>query len=316
MFKRLEFINHLFETEKRILFKSIDQNEISVLYKDLLNLTKEIHKNYSNDIMLQDSISDFIKQLRRFFSTFDVYEFIFNEYLDNTIGNIARLKIQYPTLFESNLIPIIKKIINIKEHNFKSNFFQDEILKMHQEKKIDCIVTRYKSEIKELDGIPIIKASQLMKDEKFYERIVFIGSPQFYDSRSSIVFIAKETIFLSYSIFNNDLTMEKENEVEMFSTLYNKVSFGQGVAGQIFKEDFGLLVKELDTESIIEKQKREEVHLREIDKIQVQLIVLRNGHYTFAPTETLLISFFVKLVISSVSPYLSISFNNLCFHCA
>lgn len=287
----IQFINNIYKVEKIVQFHHVEHVSISILYEHARRFSKEIRIHYEHEDFLHEVFLEVRKILNRFFITFDHYAFILDDSLPKLLEHFKNIKVHYPDLFDSHCKPIALNVRKIQLQNEKVNFLQDEVASLLKEKKKTCIVTRYDSQLKEFNGVPVIRASAYLKEGIFYDQAFIIGSPEFFDRRLSKVFLAKETTFICYNIFQNKIKKQKTfqhiKKKDTFNTIYGNVRISNGFIGQSFNVDFGQTKEEVfQKNEIMLKHENAAKDLKDIDKVEANLIVLRNNYYTFVPVDS------------------------------
>lgn len=287
----VQLTNFLYANGKKVVFKHVHQEEITTLYECMKQFSREIRERYEHEDYLNELFHDIRKSLNRFFNSFDKYSFLFEKYFSKIIERFKELSVQYPELFNTYGRPILISLRDIRENYFDNNFLQMEVKKHINDHSNQCIVTRFDNAVKELNGVPVLRASDYLKGGSFYDEVFIIGSPDFYDERFSRIFLAKKTHFISYDIFQNKLRKRKlfknikDNDV--LNKIHENTQISRGQDGQVFEVDFGQAYEEqFQKDEIIARHEENAQKLSTIDRLEAHLIVLRNNYYTFAPIDS------------------------------
>lgn len=291
----LDFINSIYNEQKIVRFLHIHNEKISTLYECCRTLNKEIIKKYEHEDYLSEIFREFRKIINRFFTSFDLYESIFEEFLNMIFEYFRKIKMQFPELFELYCIPIAKVLQEIQKTDSQTNFLheviKDNIYNVLTENS--CIVTRFQGDFETLDvgafNIPVLKSSEYVKQGEFYDFAIFIGSPEFFDKRFSKIFLSKTTYFVSYDIFQNRLKRSKSFNIlkksHTINTLFSNVTISNGYKGNQFQVDFGQIQAELlNKDDILKKHEKYAKKLHDIQKVEANLVILKNNFYTFLQT--------------------------------
>lgn len=286
-----QLTNFLYEDSKKVVFKHVQQQEITTLYECMKQFSREIKERYEYEDYLNEMFQNIRKSLNRFFTSFDEYSILFEKYFTQIIKRFKELRVQYPELFETYGRPLLISLKDIRDNYIHVNFLQMEVKRHINSHLNQCIVTRFDSTIKDLDGVPVLRASEYLKGGKIYDEVFIIGSPDFYDERFSRVFLARITYFISYDVFQNKIRKPKPfkniRESDVIDNMYENVRISKGIDGQVFEVDFGQAQEEqFQKDEIIARHEENAQKLNAIDRVEANLIVLRNNYYTFIPIDS------------------------------
>ncbi len=287
----VQLINFLYEENKKVDFKHVKQQEIAALYECMKQFGHEIRERYEHEDYLNEMFRDIRKSLNRFFTSFDEYSILFEKYFAKIIGQFKELRVQYPELFNTYGRPILTALKDIRDNYIQNNFLQMEVKKHIDRHLNQCIVTRFDSAVKEVDGVPVLRASEYLKGGKLYDEAFIIGSPEFYDTRFSKVFLARTTYFISYDIFQNKIRKTKAfkniKKNDVIDNIYENVTISKGIDGQVFEVDFGSVREEqFQKDEIIARHEENAQKITSLDRVEANLIVLHNNYYTFIPVDS------------------------------
>ncbi|KFL42325.1 hypothetical protein CH76_13080 [Lysinibacillus sp. BF-4] len=288
---KIDFLNFLYKEKKFVYFKHIANEQIATLYAALRQFGKDVRENYEAEEDLLELFQIIRKNLNRFLSSIDNYNLIFEQYLSSLIGYFKELRNHYTELFDMYGRPLIMTLQTIQNQSSDTNFIKQEIRKKINLERNQCIVTRYKSKTKNVDGVPVVSFSEYLRNKCDYDDAFIIGSPEFFDQRASSIFLATNTYFLTYSIFRNDIKRpEFLNHIPknlIYDSMLSNVCMGKGLEGQSFIVDFGeVQEQEFQKEEIILRHTQQASHLNDLDKVEANLVILHNNHYTFIPVDT------------------------------
>lgn len=287
----VQLTNFLYEDSKEIVFKHVQQEEIATLYECMKQFSREIREHHVHEDYLNDLFQDIRKSLNRFFNSFEEYSILFEKHFTKIIERFKELRILYPELFNTYGRPLLISLKSIQEDYFNNNFLQMEVKKHLNNDLAQCIVTRFDNTMKELDGVPVLRASEYIKGGRLYDEVFIIGSPDFFDERFSRIFLARKTHFISYDIFQNKLREKKLfnniKDSDVINKIYENTQISKGIGGQVFEVDFGKAHEEqFQKDEIIARHQENAKKLNAIDKVEAYLIVLRNNYYTFTPIDS------------------------------
>ncbi|EMY5505191.1 hypothetical protein V8T57_001593 [Bacillus wiedmannii] len=291
----LAFINNIYNEEKEVRFFHIHNKTISTLYEYCRIFNQEIREHYEHEGDLIGIFVEFRKIINRFFSAFDVYEIIFEEFLQDMFECFQKIKMGYPELFERYCMPIAKILQCIQKEYGYTNFLREGVIEEFIGALTEnvCIVTKYRENSKAIKignlNVPILKASEYVRQAKMYDTVIFIGSPEFFNPRFSTLFLAKETYFISYDIFSNCIIPPKSfnllKEHHTINTLFGNVTIFNGYTGNQFNIDFGQVQEgAFQTDEVLKRHERYAEKLDEIHKVEANLVILKNKCYTFLQT--------------------------------
>lgn len=278
---------------KSVKFLQVENAEISKLYTLCKEFSNEIKRHYEFEEQLKETFEKFRKSINRFFTSLDIYNDIFEEYLEEIFILLQNIQVRYPDLFKQYCIPIAETMKTIQtdygESNFIRTFLSERLDNIATEKTY--ILTKFLSNTSFLliNGIrvPIMKSNEFIKLGIVGDHVIFIGSPFNYDKKYSSLFFAKETYFLTYTIFNNKLqkiiNFPQLSISDTVSTIYNHVQFGDGHKGAIFEVDLGVIVDNLNEEEIIKHYESNANTIKVTDGVECKLILLENNCYSFIP---------------------------------
>lgn len=283
--------NFLYEESKKVYFKHVQQQEIATLYECMKQFSREIRERYEYEDYLNEMFRDIRKSLNRFFTSFDEYSILFEKYFAEIIERFKELRVQYSQLFNTYGRPLIISLKDIRDNYIQDNFLQMEVKKHINSHLNQCIVTRFDSAIKDIDGVPVLRASEYLKGGKIYDEVFIIGSPEFYDERLSRVFLARVTHFISFDIFQNKIRKTKPfkniKKSDVIDNMYENVQIFKGIDGQVFEVDFGQAQEEqFQKDEIISRHEENAQKINAIDRMEANLIVLHNNYYTFIPIDS------------------------------
>lgn len=287
----VQLTNFLYEDSKVVDFKHVQNQEITTLYECMNQFSREIREQYKYEDYLNEMFRDIRKILNRFFTSFDEYSILFEKYFSKIIKRFKELRVQYPQLFDTYGRPVLNSLKNIRDNYINYNFLQIEVKRHINYQLNQCIVTRFNSTIKDLDGVPVFRASEYLKGGKVYDEVFIIGSPEFYDDRFSRVFLARITYFISYDVFQNKIRKTKPfkniRKSDVIDNMYENVQLSKGIDGRVFEVDFGQAQEEqFQKDEIIARHEDNAQKLNAIDRVEANLIVLRNNYYTFIPIDS------------------------------
>lgn len=287
----IQLTNFLYEESKRVDFMHVKQQEITTLYECMKQFSREIREKYEHEDYLNEMFRDIRKNLNRFFTSFDEYSILFEQYFSKIIERFKELRGQYPLLFNTYGRPILTTLKDIRDNYIHDNFLQIEVKRHINSHMNQCIVTLFDSIIKHVNGVPVLRASEYLKGGNFYDEVFIIGSPEFYDERFSKVFLARITNFISYDIFQNKIRKKKPfkniKKSDVIDNIYGNVRVSKGIDGQVFEVDFGQVQEEkFQKDEIIERHEGNAQKLQPIDRVEANLIVLHNNYYTFVPIDS------------------------------
>lgn len=283
--------NFVYEESKKVDFKHVKQQEITTLYECMKQFRCEIREQYEYEDYLNEMFQDIRKSLNRFFTSFDVYSILFEKYFTKIIERFKELRVQYPQLFETYGRPLLNSLKVIRDNYIECNFLQIEVKKHINSHLNQCIVTRFDSSIQDVDGVPVLRASEYLKGGNIYDEVFIIGSPDFYDERFSRVFLARTTYFISYDIFQNKIRKSKPfkniKKSDVIDNMYDNVRISKGLEGRVFEVDFGKAKEEqFQKDEIIARHEENGKKINAIDRVEANLIVLHNNYYTFIPIDS------------------------------
>lgn len=286
----INFFNSIYEQKKKVDFLHVQQNDFSQLYASLKALSKEVNNHYSNEDRLIELLVVIRKSVNKFFTSIENYQHVIDCNLTTLVQNLSEIQPKYPDLFQIHCKPIIKSLITIKNLYSNTNFLLTLLKDYLNPAKNQCIVVRYESNINSIEDVPIIKASKYLRLGEFFDEVFFIGSPDFYDSRFSQLFLAKKTYFVTYDFFQNKIGRSKRFEQlkssEQINTLFKKISISRGYNGELASIDFGAVQQEtISTDEIVLRHEKNADTVKDYEKVDARLVILNNKHYTFIPIE-------------------------------
>lgn len=314
----LELVNAHFNEEKRVDFLTVENEEIRNLYSLSKVFSKEIKTYHEHEEDLINNFYEFRSILSRFFNTIDPYNVVFENYLQNIFQLFHEIKIGYPNLYNLYGKPILKNIQNIYEKYSQTNFIVEALEKKYKDSiKLTSntyIITRYKPTTHSItlinNSIKVYKASDFIKLNIFADNLIFIGSPSTFDGKFSSLFFSKNTYFISYDIFDNQITKRNTFKIlkhsDTINTIYSGIHIEKGFKGSNFNIDLGSFEDEFDSSKIIQKYREQSATLHEIETAEAKLVILPNKCYTFIPTQSKL-----RRLDKDTLELTSIEFNNL-----
>lgn len=287
----IDFLNFIYEEKRKVDFLHVKQEEFSQLYASMKALSKEVNTYYEHEESLIELLALIRKGVNKFFTSIENYQQVIDRDLNSLVENLSKIKLGYEDLFNIYGKPIVKSLLSIKNHYTHTNFLVEEIKQYLNPKRKQCIVVRYESPISIIRGVPVIKATKYLKSAEFYEDTFFIGSPDFYDSRFSQLFIGEHTYFITYEFFQNKIRLIKRfgnlKKSEQIDTLFKNVSFARGFNGEIASADFGEVLQDtIETNEILVRHQINAENMKSYEQVEAKLVLLNNKHYTFIPLKT------------------------------
>lgn len=287
----IDILDFIYEEKKKVDFIHVKQEEFSQLYAILKAISKEVNTYYEHEDRLIELISLIRKGVNKFFTSIENYQQVIERDLNSLIENLSKIKSGYEDLFNIYGLPIVKSLLSIKNQYSETNFLVEEIKQHLDPNSKQCIVVRYESPISTIDGVPVIKATKYLKSGEFYEDTFYIGSPDFYDSRFSQIFLAKNTYFVSYEFFQNKIRRVKRfgnlKKNEQIDTLFKNITIARGFDGEIVSSDFGEVQQDsIETDEILVRHQKNAENMKSYEQVEAKLVLLNNKHYTFIPLKT------------------------------
>ena len=287
----IDFFNSVYEDKKKVEFLYVKQDDFGQLYASLKALSKEVNTYYAHEDGLIELLITIRKGVNKFFTSIENYQYVIDKNLTSLIQNLSEIKSKYAELFQVYCSPIVKSLIAIKNQYHDTNFLMEELKDHLNIAKSQCIVVRYESAIDAIKGVPIIKASKYLRLGEVYDEAFFVGSPDFFDSRFSQLFLAKQTYFVTYDFFQNKIRRNKRFEQlkksDQIDTLFQKVSISRGYKGEVASVDFGEIQQEvLSTDEIVLRHEKNAKAVKDYEKVDAKLVILNNKYYTFIPLKS------------------------------
>ncbi|WP_394190134.1 hypothetical protein [Paenisporosarcina quisquiliarum] len=289
----LELINSHFKKPKNVQFIQVENAEISTLYTLSKEFSNEIKRHYEFEDQLKETFTEFKKIINRFFTSLDIYSNIFDEYLNEIFNLLQNIQSRYPDLFKQYCIPIAKILKTIQTEYGESNFLKNSISEKLQNivTKKTYILTKFLSNtpfivLNDIE-VPIIKANEFIKLGIVADNVIYIGSPFNYDKKYSSLFFSKNTYFLTYNIFNNQIQKTRNfpqlSVSDTITTIYDNIQFSDGHKGAIFEVELGDIADDFNEEEIIKHYENNATSIKEADRVECKLILLENRCYSFIP---------------------------------
>lgn len=290
----LDLTNKFYSSSVEVRFIKVEEEHIGRLMHELKNLKYEVERYYEHDQLLLEETAEFIKVCRSVVGTVYSYSIYFREN-DELIKNYFTLtkKRVYTDLFKKNIQPIIDLLKTLR--NERHNAYIDSILKLMNENyfppKHTYILTKKKfaEEYIDVNGIKY----KVMKDKEFLELgiyaevVIFLGTPSYFDSKFSVIFYGKQTMFLGYTCFENRLVKRQSfsdliSNNHLINTIYEGVRFDKGFTGIDFRETFLTESVQKSEESVVNKfENLLDIPLEE--KVEVKLATISHSNYIFLP---------------------------------
>src|SRR5690606_8546041 len=121
----------------------------------------------------------------------------------------------------------------------------------------------------------------------YAEVVIFLGTPSYFDSKFSVIFYGKQTMFLGYTCFENRLVKRQSfsdliSNNHLINTIYEGIRFDKGFTGIDFRETYLTESVQKSEESVVNKfENLLNIPLEE--KVEVKLATISHSNYIFLP---------------------------------
>lgn len=207
---KIKFITEYEKQDIYIDIISIEYLEIEQFEKEFQTIKKIVNEYdapllserfsilYDLRTLILSSVIEYNYLLKGF--DFDSLRELFSK-LKNTFGNEINESLKI-------ISSLITKLIESKVDN-KCVLVLDEIL---EDRKNVAIVHYNWTEIEieimsKLDNVELVTPNSLLKNQKIYDKVIFIGTPRYFYSLNT-VFFSENIYYISYSFFGNKFIQE------------------------------------------------------------------------------------------------------------
>lgn len=228
---KFQYLKEISDAKQKVQFETVESKELETLHKNLNQIEKSIYTLGSSYL---DNEFETLKKFKTIVSsTIDEYSFKLNEYFSEK--DWAEVATFFNNLYEINndLLEISRetfKIINdLKKGNVENNMRRMvSQLVINQENNNIAIISNYIDEIfkKENPQIDILKPTQFVKMNIFYDTVIFIGTPYLY-GKFDTLFLGKNIIYVSYRFYRNKLIKKKytDSNSDKANQIYKNIEF-------------------------------------------------------------------------------------------
>lgn len=254
----MNLLNDFTDSQQTVEFMSVESSKLERLNKnnkiirDVLNL-KGSSQMDNNQLLLK-------KLITVLSSTIDKYSNKLKDYF--TDKDWRDIEIFFEELYEldsdlENTINETFQIINDLKKNKTENNLREKVIALidlHKNHTI-AVISNYPDKIFQSEFLQVacMKPNVLVRENKFYDLIIYIGTPYLYQKMDT-VFLGKRIIYLSYNFYKNTMSKLK---------FTNSISLD---ANQIYKN-----VKLIENKNIVKKDAyQRETTLSELELMNIQ----------------------------------------------
>lgn len=284
-----------------VLFRHVHNEKLNEFATYIEKYRIETQDRYKND----EHLTEILNVLRRVFfritgSFLPYNEVIGNELEKDLLQKFFQIKNSYPELFSNVVVHIAKSFRNVIDSNSNSmseylNKYIKDILET--DIKIAVVTKRavlsdektiIKNGLENLHSINFYTDNSFRKEMATFDKVLYIGSPNYFGEYASNTFKGFETTFLSYDIFTNLLEPKKMfrelDNSRAYSTIFRDITIGNPIQrktkiGLNERETLNLAVNKF----LIEQESSENTPQNTIESC---LVYLENDRFLFAPRDS------------------------------
>ena len=290
----IDLSNKLYSSSVEIEFIKVEDDLIGQLMHTLKTLKHEVKMYYEHDQLLLEETESFVKVCRNLVSSVRSYSTYLKEHNEIIVKYFTLTKKRvYADLFTKNVEPIVNLIKILRKH--QNNAYIDVLMRLTNEKHLTSENTYIITKQRPLDEYIDINGTRykVMRDKEFVDLgifadiVIFLGTPSYFDRKFSEIFYGKQTMFLGYSCFENQLVQRRSfsdliDHKFLINTIYKDVTFEKGFSGLNFKEVFVKSKEKKSEESVINHfENIADIPLEE--KVEVKFATISHGNYIFLP---------------------------------
>lgn len=285
----------------KVSFKHVSNSTLNKLALKINQLRIEIINDYDHDEHLLEVLNIVRKCFFKLISGVNTYDQIITKELEKEVlMNLTKVKASYPDLFKSVVLDIAKLIKVLSETT--DNSLQETIINfLNEEKdktglKIAVIsksaLSTYEKDIvrKKCESslkIRFFTFSSYRKNLIVFDKVLYIGSPDYFGEVAKRNFNSKCTTFFSYDFFSNQIEpkniLSEIGSKGIISTIFDQVQIESPLKPQ--KEVF-LVEREYKEEAVNELvEKSLSTSDSYQDNIEAKVVMLENNRVIFIPSD-------------------------------
>jgi len=284
-----------------VIFRHVHNEDLNSFAKHIENYRIETQNRYKNDEHLIEVLNSLRRVFFRFTGSFLPYSKVIGDELQqDLLHKFYQIKSSYPEFFSNVVVHIAKAYRQVTSSNTNSmSEFLNKYIKDNSETDMNiAIITKrailpdektiIKSELRDTYRIKFYTDNGFRKEITTFDKVIYIGSPNYFGEYAKNTFKGLETIFLSYDMFKNSLEPKKAfGELDRsgtYSTIFNDVTIGKPIQRKV---RIGL--EERETLNIAVNKflfEQENSGNSSQDTVEACLIYLENDRFLFAPRDS------------------------------
>jgi hypothetical protein len=305
---KISYINQLYSNEfKTIQYLHVPCSELSVFYQEITRYKRECER-LDNDSQLLEVYY----LLRRCFfklcgSLLPYADVLPQEVIKELLKKLQLIKRNFPEFFKRSASPMAKAFKTVID--MQSNRISEYICKylkkdISNNSKIaivlkktftirdeEFIVGQLRRILPFRPNVFIFSENSFRKNIMTFDKVLFIGTPDYFEPLVITTIKAKTTTFISYDMFSNEYKKTSifyDLRDHVFSTLIENINFGEPL-----KRSESMLSSELKSVEVqtaiqnILKNQTQNINSEEmIHPVEAQIVYLENGNFIFASKES------------------------------
>ncbi|WP_377890400.1 hypothetical protein [Alkalihalobacillus sp. R86527] len=285
----------------KVSFKHVSNSTLNKLALKINQLRIEIINHYEYDEHLLEVLNIVRKCFFKLVSGVNTYDQLITKELEKEVlMNLTKVKDSYPDLFNSVVLDIAKLIKKLSETT--DNSLQEAIINFLNKEKDKtglkiAIISKSALSTEEKDivkkkcetslRIRFFTFSGYRKNLMVYDKVVYIGSPDYFGEAAKRNFNSKCITFFSYDFFPNQIEpkniLSEIGSKGIISTVFEHVQIERPLKPQ--REIF-LAEREYKEEAVIELvEKSLSTTDSYQDNIEAKVVMLENNRVIFIPSD-------------------------------
>lgn len=296
-------IDKIYNTKPiNIELEEVESKALWNFSKSINSFKLEIDLNYSDYNILEETHYFFRKISNKFITNFFNYDLILSEEEKNLLKKyLEEIKNSFNTLYKDKVLDILTSLKELM--SLKSNFMTEKVISVIADNfknstkiKLAFVTKRairfdekmiFEKYLMSFKKMHFFTENGFRSDEKFYDCVVYIGSPKYFSEYTINTLKSKKVIFIAYNFFDNRFVysepLKKINQKNTLSTVYDEVYFKKSKKQQ---QHF-LMPEPLTSKKMLEKFLNSTKEDSQIDKTDLSEIIttyFENDRCMFIPT--------------------------------
>jgi len=283
-----------------ILFKQVENKELTSFAENIESYRQEIHNRYENDEHLLEILNLLRKVFFKLLGSFLPYSsMIRNETKEELLRSFYQIKDGYPELFSSVIVHTAKSFKQISES--KENSMNEELQRYIRDifkTESIAIVTKRAITVEEktiirnvnksVYNIQFFTENSFRKEIGIFDKVVYIGNPNYFGEYVKNTFKGIEIVFFSYDMFTNSLNpkrfFDELYESEVYSTVFNNITISKPIQRKVTLQLEEKELLDIAVNKFIEEQEVSGKYTQ--DNVEACIVYLENNRFLFVPRDS------------------------------